>query len=143
MKSERSIAAGMLNNSKLWPHMRLVVVVVKMDLVTFLCGRFVVPEPGIRQLQIKQNHAKPTGNTGMAPFINDTWSTSESSNLGRVSSGGSVGAILCFLLFMLVRRLSMAGFFLQQQNNFSQSDAQQPLFYTFIFVCSFVRSFHS
>lgn len=85
-----------------------------------------IPEPGIKQLQIKQNHAKPTGNTGMAAFMIDVWSTSESSSFGRVSSGGSVGAMLCFLLFILVRRLSTTGFFLQHIN-FSHKRAQQPL----------------
>lgn len=85
-----------------------------------------IPEPGIRQLQIKQNHAKPMGNTGMAAFISEVWSIRDSSSFGRVSSGGSVGAMLCFLLFMLVRRLSTAGFFLQHIN-FSHRTAQQLL----------------
>lgn len=85
-----------------------------------------VPEPGIKQLQIKQNHAKPVGRTGMAAFMIDVWSTSDSSSFGRVSSGGSVGAMLCFLLFILVRRLSTTGFFLQHIN-ISHKRAQQPL----------------
>lgn len=63
-----------------------------------------------------------TGKTGMAPFINDTCSIRDSSNLGRLSSGGSVGAILCFLLFILVRLLSAGSFLLQQK-----SLEQQPL----------------
>lgn len=85
-----------------------------------------LPRPGIKQLQIKQNHAKPTGNTGIAAFINDVWSTSDSSIFGRVSSGGNVGAILCFLLFMLVRRLSTTSLFLQHIN-FSHRRPQQFL----------------
>lgn len=85
-----------------------------------------IPEPGIKQLQIKQNQAKPTGITGMAAFMIDVWSTSDSSSFGRVSSGGNVGAILCFLLFMLVRRLSTTDFFLQH-NNLSNILAQHPL----------------
>lgn len=81
-----------------------------------------LPNPGMKQLHNKQNHAKQTGNTGIAPFINDICSMRDSSNFGRLSSGGSVGAILCFLLFMLVRRLSDGSFRLQQS-----SLEQQPL----------------
>lgn len=71
------------------------------------------PNPGTKQLHIKQNHAKQTGRTGIAAFIIDVCSTNDISSLGRLSSGGNVGAILCFLLFILVRRLSL-GFRLQQ-----------------------------
>lgn len=70
-----------------------------------------LPRPGITQLHIKQNHANPIGSTGIAPFITDVLSTSDSSIFGRISSGAMV--TLCFLLFMLVRRLSGGGFGLQ------------------------------
>lgn len=69
----------------------------------------------MKQLHNKQNHAKQTGNTGIAPFINDACSMRESSNFGRLSSGGRVGAMLCFLLFILVRLLSDGSFLLQQK----------------------------
>lgn len=45
-----------------------------------------------------------------------------------LTSKGIVGAILCFLLFILVRRLSLTGLgFRQQQNIFVQSLVQHPL----------------
>lgn len=91
-----------------------------------------IPKPGIRQLQIRQNHANETGSTGIAAFISDVWSTSDSSIFGRVSSGGSVGAMLCFLLFMLVRLLSTTSFFLQHIKR-SHKRPQQPL-HTRIFI---------
>lgn len=85
-----------------------------------------VPKPGIRQLQMRQNQANETGSTGIAAFISDVWSTSDSSIFGRLSSGGRVGAMLCFLLFMLVRLLSTTSFFLQHIKR-SQRRAQQLL----------------
>lgn len=75
-----------------------------------------LPDPGMKQLQSKQNHAKQTGNTGIAPFIKDACSMRDSSNFGRLSSGGSVGAILCFLLFILVRLLSDGSLRLQPKS---------------------------
>lgn len=75
---------------------------------------------------MRQNQAKHNGNIGMAAFIIDVCSTSVISNFGRVSSGGIVGAILCFLLFMLVRRLSVTSFFLQH-NNLLHKFEQHPL----------------
>lgn len=66
------------------------------------------------------------GKTGSAAFINDVRSTSDSSRRGRGSSGGIVGAILCFLLFMLVRRLS-ASAFRPQHINLLHMREQQPL----------------
>lgn len=85
------------------------------------------PNPGTKQLQIKQNHAKQTGKTGIAAFIIDVCSTNDISNFGRLSSGGNVGAILCFLLFILVRRLSPSVFRLQHIN-LLHSLEQQPLY---------------
>lgn len=64
------------------------------------------------------------GKIGIAAFIMLVCSTSDMSNLGRVSSIGIVGAILCFLLFMLVRRLSIVSFLRQQHQNLEQ----HPLF---------------
>lgn len=51
---------------------------------------------------------------------------SASSSFGRVSSGGSVGAMLCFLLFMLVRRLSDSSR-RRQHSRRSQRRPQHPL----------------
>lgn len=75
---------------------------------------------------MRQNQAKHNGNIGMAAFIIDVCSTNVISNFGRVSSSGIVGAILCFLLFILVRRLSIASFFLQH-NNLLHKFEQHPL----------------
>lgn len=86
-----------------------------------------IPSPGTKQLHNKQNHAKQTGKTGIAPFIKDVCSIRDSSNFGRLSSGGSVGAILCFLLFILVRLLSDGSFLLQQQKSLLHILEQQPL----------------
>ncbi len=83
----------------------------------------IIPSPGMKQLHNKQNHAKHIGKTGMAPFINEACSMRDSSNFGRLSSGGKVGAMLCFLLFILVRRLS-DGSFLVQQNILEQQPLQ-------------------
>ena len=85
-----------------------------------------LPVPGKRQFDMKQNHANVIGSTGNAAFINDVRSIRISSRRGRGSSGGMVGAILCFLLFILVRRLSGSGFF-RQQNNLLQNFEQTPL----------------
>lgn len=82
----------------------------------------VSPNPGTKQLHIKQNQAKQIGRIGIAPFIIDACSMSDSSNFGRLSSGGKVGAMLCFLLFILVRRLSDGSLRLQQNIR-----EQQPL----------------
>lgn len=89
----------------------------------------VLPNPGTKQLQIKQNQARQMGKMGMAPFIIDTCSIRDSSNFGRLSSGGKVGAMLCFLLFMLVRLLSDGSLRLQQN-----SREQQPLQNIKIFI---------
>lgn len=74
-----------------------------------------LPVPGNKQLQIRQNQAKHSGSTGSAALISDDRSTNDSSKRGLGSSGGIVGAILCFLLFILVRRLSAVDFFRQHR----------------------------
>lgn len=83
------------------------------------------------------------GKTGIAAFIIDVCSTSDISSFGRLSSGGSVGAILCFLLFILVRRLSLG--FRLQQINLLQSLEQHPLCMkqklTHIDNCALIKSY--
>lgn len=84
------------------------------------------PSPGTKQLQMRQNQAKHDGITGMAAFIMDVCSTNDMSSLGRVSSGGSVGAMLCFLLIILGRRLG-TGSLRRQHNSFEHKREQNPL----------------
>lgn len=87
-----------------------------------------LPSPGTKQLQIRQNQARQIGRTGMAAFIIEVCSTSDMSSFGRVSSGGSVGAMLCFLLTMLGRRLGSGSFFRRQHSSVEHKREQQPLY---------------
>jgi len=45
-----------------------------------------LPRPGTKMLQKRQNHARGTGSTGMAPRIMDPLSTSDGSSFGLLSS---------------------------------------------------------
>ena len=46
---------------------------------------FLLPLPGMIMLHTKQNHARQSGRTGIAPFINEACSTNTMSNFGFCS----------------------------------------------------------
>lgn len=78
-----------------------------------------VPKPGKMTLQNAQNHARYSGNTGMAPFIFEVYSTRSLCSLRRVSSLVGGALILC------LRASEPRRGFLRQQRNISQNRLQQ------------------